>query len=155
MKNLIFLLGLMLGTSAAWAQANTDQSKLEEKMGPKIEFSTTIVDYGTIEQGADPLRVVEFKNVGDEPLIIKNARGSCGCTVPSWPKEPIMPGESSKIEIRYDTKRIGPISKTVKITTNEKDNNVHVLRVKGKVLRKEPKKDLPVKESNLLAPKSK
>lgn len=116
----------------------------EAETGPKMEFESTVVDYGTIAKNSDPIRIAKFTNTGTEPLIIKNAKGSCGCTVPSWTKEPIMPGESSEIEVRYTTNRVGTINKTVRITTNE-GGQPHVLRVKGKVLNEEalaePKKE--------------
>lgn len=99
-------------------------------------FETKTVDYGTIEQHSEPLRELSFTNTGTEPLVIKNARGSCGCTVPIWPKEPIMPGESSKIEIRYATNRLGKFTKTVTLTTNESGEK-HVLKVTGEVLKPE------------------
>lgn len=108
--------------------------------GPVMTFETTEIDYGTIEKGSDPLRVFKFKNTGTEPLVIKNARGSCGCTVPKWPKEPIMPGEEGVIEVRYDTNRIGPFTKTVTITTNEAVER-HILRIKGKVVSPAPKEE--------------
>ena len=100
--------------------------------GPKMKFEVMEVDYGTIKQGGDPLRVFKFSNVGDEPLIISKAKGSCGCTVPKYPQEPILPGESAEIEVRYDTNRIGPFQKTVTLTTNEADGT-HTLKIKGKV----------------------
>jgi NhaP-type Na+/H+ or K+/H+ antiporter len=100
--------------------------------GPIATFEKTEVDYGKIEQGSEPLRVFTFKNTGTEPLIISNAQGSCGCTVPTYPKEPIMPGQSSKIEVRYDTQRIGGFTKSVTLTTNEA-NNTRVLTIKGEV----------------------
>ncbi len=150
MKKILILLVLFLGVAGmSYAQ----DTKTETTDGPLMQLAAEVVDYGTIERGADPLRVVEFTNTGTEPLVIKNARGSCGCTVPTWPKEPIMPGETSKIEIRYDTKRVGNISKTVKVTTNEKENNVHVIRVKGKILRAKKVENVPAKETNMLAPK--
>lgn len=62
--------------------------------GPSMSFDVTTVDYGTIEKGSDKVRIFKFTNTGTEPLIIKAAKGSCGCTVPTYPKEPIMPGES-------------------------------------------------------------
>lgn len=99
----------------------------------------TKCDYGTIDYNGEPLRVVKFKNTGTEPLIIKNARGSCGCTVPNWPKEPILPGESGQIEIRYATNRVGPINKKVTVTTNEEKE--HVISVLGSV-NPEPKKEV-------------
>ncbi|MCB0517577.1 MAG: DUF1573 domain-containing protein [Lewinellaceae bacterium] len=110
--------------------------------GPVMTFETTEVDYGEILQGADPLRVFKFKNTGDEPLIISKAKGSCGCTVPSYPKEPILPGESANIEVRYDTNRIGPFQKTVTLTTNESTPD-HTLKIKGKVNAKPSEDSVP------------
>lgn len=100
--------------------------------GPAATFKSTEMDYGRIKQGAEPLRVFEFTNTGSEPLIISGAQGSCGCTVPTYPKEPIMPGQSSKIEVRYDTQRIGGFTKTVTLTTNEA-NATRILTIKGEV----------------------
>ncbi|MFQ5448156.1 MAG: DUF1573 domain-containing protein [Saprospiraceae bacterium] len=110
--------------------------------GPVMTFEQTEIDYGQIVQGADPLRVFNFTNTGTEPLIISNAKGSCGCTVPKWPKDPILPGETAKIEVRYDTNRIGPFQKTVTLTTNEATNK-HVLKIKGKVSPKPTKESVP------------
>lgn len=104
--------------------------------GAIMTFTSTVIDYGTIGQGSDPLRVFKFENTGTEPLVIKNARGSCGCTVPKWPKEPILPGEASQIEVRYDTKRIGKFTKTITLTTNEVGDK-KILRIKGLVEKKE------------------
>ena len=120
MKALLTLLVLCLGVFTALAQ------------GPKMVFETNEIDYGTISQNSDPLRVFKFTNEGNEPLVIKHAKGSCGCTVPSYPKAPVAPGESATIEVRYDTKRVGPFQKTVELTTNESETT-HTLRIKGKV----------------------
>ena len=114
--------------------------------GPKMTFDQTTVDYGEIEQNSDPLRVFNFVNDGDAPLIIKHAKGSCGCTVPRYPKEPIMPGESAVIEVRYDTKRIGPFNKSIRLTTNVQEQAL-MLYIKGKV-NKAPA-GLPAAPSNL------
>jgi len=114
--------------------------------GPKMKFDAKEVDYGTIEQGSEPLRVFTFVNEGTEPLVIKNAKGSCGCTVPKWEKEPIMPGEKSAIEVRYDTNRVGPFTKRVTLTTNENDENTVVLTIKGKVEKKEVEPSVPAKD---------
>jgi hypothetical protein len=116
-----------------------------------MTFESTTVDYGSIDQGSDPLRAVKFTNTGDEPLIIKHAKGSCGCTVPSYKKEPIMPGETSELEIRYDTKRPGAIRKTVKVTTNE-GGDPHVIQVRGNVsvVKKDKEEVLPKKKSTLV-----
>jgi hypothetical protein len=118
--------------------------------GPIAKFSQTEINYGTIEKSSNPLRVFEFKNTGNEPLIIKNAKGSCGCTVPTYPKEPIMPGKSSKIEVRYDTERVGPFTKSITLTTNEA-NETRVLIIKGEV---KSKKD-DVKTASETKPKGK
>jgi hypothetical protein len=104
----------------------------------------TDCDYGTIDYNGEPLRVVKFKNTGTEPLIIKNARGSCGCTVPNWPKEPILPGESGQIEIRYATNRTGKIDKRVTVTTNEeKEHTIRVIGTVGEQPKQETEQAVP------------
>ena len=120
-KFLFFLLAVTFGFVA---QA---QDKAE------IKFVTEEIDYGTIKQGADGVRVFEFKNTGKAPLVISGASSSCGCTVPSWPKEPIAPGASCKIEVKYDTTRVGQIAKTILVNSNAKDTPTVALRIKGKV----------------------
>lgn len=110
--------------------------------GPVMKFESTEVNYGDILQGSEPLRTFAFTNTGNEPLIISNAKGSCGCTVPSYPKDPILPGETAKIEVRYDTNRIGPFQKTVTITTNEA-TPTHTLTIKGKVNAKPTEEGVP------------
>ncbi|MEP7322816.1 MAG: DUF1573 domain-containing protein [Saprospiraceae bacterium] len=137
-----FLAGLTFGQDAAPAVAKT---------GPVMTLASDVVDYGEILQNADPVRKVKFTNTGTEPLIIKNAQGSCGCTVPIWPKEPIMPGETSDIEIHYATDRIGQIMKTVTVTTNEEGVS-HVIQVKGNVKVKPAEETVPVKAANVLSP---
>ena len=101
--------------------------------GPQIEFDRIEHDYGTIDQGGDGKTEFVFTNTGTEPLIISKAKGSCGCTVPTWPKEPIAPGAKASIEVKYDTKRVGPISKSVTITSNSVDNSTALLKIKGTV----------------------
>lgn len=103
-----------------------------QAQGPVMTFEVTTIDYGTIEKGADPMRHFKFTNTGNEPLIIKTAKGSCGCVVPTFPQEPIMPGESANIDVRYDTQRVGMFTKTVTLTTNETDST-HQLTIKGEV----------------------
>jgi len=118
-----------------------------------MEFEGQVVDYGTINQHAEPLRILKFTNKGDEPLVITNAKGSCGCTVPTWPKEPIMPGETSEIEVRYATNRIGKFTKTIKFTTNETAAAPqHLIKVTGNVLKVEEEESVPSTEPNMLAP---
>ncbi len=116
---------------------------------PKLQVDKKKIEYGVIERGSNPLRVFKIKNVGTEPLIIKNAKGSCGCTVPKPPKDPIMPGESADLEVRYDTKRIGKFHKTVTLTTNEPDNPKTVLIIEGEVKPTKKVKSLPQKKTSL------
>jgi hypothetical protein len=113
MKNLFLSFCLLFVAATA---TNTLSAQIEK--GAKIEFSKEIHDYGTIKYDADPYCTFEFKNTGNEPLIISNAKGSCGCTVPEWSKEPIAPGASGSIRVKYDTKRPGAINKSVTVSTN-------------------------------------
>ena len=99
----------------------------------KIEFEQEVIDYGEIAKGSDGVRTFEFTNIGDAPLVISNVKSSCGCTVPSKPDGPVAPGESSAIKVKYDTKRIGPIRKTVTVYSNA-DEPIILLKIKGKVL---------------------
>lgn len=99
----------------------------------KIEFESETIDYGTIEKGADGLRVFKFKNTGDAPLIITKVKSSCGCTVPKKPEDPIMPGETGEIEVKYDTNRVMPIRKTITVTSNA-DRPTVALKIKGNVI---------------------
>jgi hypothetical protein len=129
MKKVLFSLVVMvvvgLTTGSAVAQIES---------GAKIEFMKETHDYGTVKNGANGLCTFEFKNTGNAPLIISNAVGSCGCTVPDWPKEPIAPGAKGVIKVRYDTKRTGAINKSVTISSNAANEGTKVIRIKGNVL---------------------
>lgn len=129
MKKVLFSLLMMF---VAAAGTNTLMAQ-EVENGAKIEFEKEVHDYGTIENGANGECVFVFKNTGNAPLIISNAKGSCGCTVPQWPKEPIAPGASAEIKVKYDTKRTGPINKSVTITSNAVNEPTKVIRIKGNV----------------------
>lgn len=149
MKNLIlFTLGLVLSLSL---NAQTPAQTPAKTGGPKMVFENTTVDYGEIKKGSDPKRKAVFTNKGTEPLIIKSARGSCGCTVPTWPKEPIMPGETGVIEITYDTQRVGSINKTVSIQTNEGEEELRLF-VKGNIT-EEHEENVPSNGGNVMNPK--
>ena len=142
MKRLIGLVVLaLLVVSAAWSQAALP-TEAPSTSSPVMEFESMEVDYGVIQQNAEPYREFHFTNTGDAPLIISNAKGSCGCTVPEWPKEPVQPGESNVIKVRYATNRIGKFNKTVTLTTNDAEGQ-HVLRISGEVLQpaQEPAQD--------------
>jgi len=102
----------------------------------EISFKAEEIDYGNIQQGADGIRVFEFTNTGKASLVISNVTSSCGCTVPSWTNQPVAPGAKGKIEVKYDTNRVGPISKTITVTSNAKENPVKGLRIRGNVQQK-------------------
>lgn len=127
MKKLLVYLTVLVGM-ASFAQS-----------GAKIEFKEETINYGEVEKGKDDgIRVFEFTNTGDQPLNIINAKSSCGCTVPEWPKEPIPPGGKGQIKVQYNMNP-GPISKTITIETNaiNKPNGMIPLRIKGTVIVKE------------------
>jgi hypothetical protein len=101
--------------------------------GQEIKFESLEIDYGKIDKGSNGTREFIFTNIGEAPLLVQNAQGSCGCTVPTWPKEPIMPGERSKISVKYDTQRVGAFTKYVTLTTNSKSNTSTQLKITGDV----------------------
>jgi hypothetical protein len=121
MKKLLFVCVSFLGMSA-YVSAQ------------KIEFKQLEINYGKIAHGADGAREFEFTNTGTAPLIISAAQGSCGCTVPEYPKEPIMPGAKSVIKVKYDTQRTGGFTKYVTLTSNSTDNPSTRLTISGEVL---------------------
>lgn len=115
---------MLLVSSASFAQ------------GPQIKFKTETIDYGTVTRGKDDgLRTFEFTNTGNEPLVITNVKSSCGCTVPSRPEKPVMPGETGKIDVKYNMS-VGKISKTVTVESNAKNfpEGRVMLRIKGEVV---------------------
>lgn len=124
MKKILGIVAAIITSAAAYAQA-----------GPKIEFKEDTIDYGTVYKDEDSgIRVFEFTNTGDAPLIIKSVKSTCGCTVPSKPKEPIMPGKSDKIEVKYNMKP-GSIRKTITVQSNavNYENGIVALKIKGEV----------------------
>ncbi|MGB5377278.1 DUF1573 domain-containing protein [Muriicola sp.] len=98
----------------------------------KIQFKAETVDYGLIEKGSDGVRVFEFTNTGEVPLIISKVSSSCGCTIPKKPEEPILPGKTGEIQVKYDTNRVGPIRKAITVISNA-DTPTKVLKIKGEV----------------------
>lgn len=113
------------------AAPKADTPKVE---GAGMVFENEVIDYGTIPHNADGKREFVFTNNGNKPLIITNATGSCGCTVPTYPKEPIAPGAKAVIGVKYATDRVGAFTKTVTITSNAEGQASKVLTIKGNVL---------------------
>jgi hypothetical protein len=98
----------------------------------KIEFVSETIDYGTIENGANGEREFKFKNAGTDALIISTCRGSCGCTVPTCPTEPIMPKQSGVIKVKYDTSRTGQFTKQITVESND-PSGIKILKIQGNV----------------------
>lgn len=139
---LLFSAVALLSFSGSFAQesskkavkAKTSKVAIAPKVqGAGMNFINETMDYGTIEHKADGAREFVFTNNGTEPLIIMNAQGSCGCTVPTWPREPIAPGAKAVIGVKYDTNRPGPFTKTITLTSNSKETPSKVLTIKGNV----------------------
>lgn len=140
----IFLLAMLtvLGTTISNAQESSKKSKKAKTTVaalPKVEgagmvFENETIDYGTIAHNADGNRQFVFTNNGNRPLIITNTQGSCGCTVPTTPKEPIAPGAKGVIGVKYATDRVGPFTKTVTVTSNAEGQATKTLTIKGTIL---------------------
>lgn len=136
-RNVFFIMSLFLCTSLSAQDAVINVSGV-------FEFESEVLDYGTIERYADGVRAFKFKNVGKAPIVITKVKGSCGCTVPTKPEGPIMPGETAEIGVKYATDRVGAFSKTVTVSSNANEGTV-VLKIKGNVLDGETKKASSVK----------
>lgn len=133
MKKLAFLsLMLFFGLAVLQAQVSAPQQAVVNPNAPEITFEKTVHDYGTVPYNGNGNCEFKFTNTGKEPLILTNVRSSCGCTVPSWPREPILPGKSEVIKVEYKTNRPGPINKTVTVTSNAKTATT-VLKITGTV----------------------
>jgi hypothetical protein len=119
--------------SIAPAPAAVAAPAVDMKNAPEFKFEIEEYNYGTIKQGDKVTYDFNFVNTGKEPLIISEAHGSCGCTVPSWPKEPIAKGGKGSIHVEFNsTGKMGMQDKTVTITSNAKSGQ-KVLHLKGNV----------------------
>lgn len=152
MKKVLFIALGIIATGAVAAIALTGSTKTETTETAKTEkvdlnhepsskaqfdFGNATWDFGTITEGEVVVHAFEFTNTGKEPLIISKAKGSCGCTVPSWPKEPIAPGETAEIMVSFNSRgKANMQNKTVTVTANTNPAQTR-LRIKGNVLKKE------------------
>lgn len=104
---------------------------------PEFAFASEFHDFGQIQEGVKVEHFFEFENTGEAPLIISKAEGSCGCTVPDWPREPIQPGEKGRIRVEFDSaNRGGRQDKQVKLYANTVPNQ-KVLKITSEVIQKE------------------
>ena len=148
MKKIILFTSIIALSYNTYSQS-TDTTKVvaadtTQKSDAKLTFETDLHDFGDIEYGGNGTYDFKFKNTGTTPLIISNAKGSCGCTVPTYPKGvPIKPGESNTIKVTYDTKRVGHFMKTVRVTSNA-SNDAKVITIRGKVLEEVKEEVFPV-----------
>ncbi len=140
MKKITSLILLLFFVVTVQAQQD---SKEVDPDAPKIKFESKTVDYGRIDKGSDGTREFKFTNVGKSPLKITRVKATCGCTIPTYPRKAIMPGESNIIKVKYDTKKVGKFSKSISIFTNTVPDRT-VLRVKGTII--DPNKAGPIKK---------
>lgn len=138
-----FLLSLFVGLSltALNAQEAKQTKNAKENVvvaekpmnGPQIEFTEQEHNYGNLQKGGDGNCEFVFTNTGNEPLILSNVKASCGCTVPTWTKEPIMPGKTGTIKVRYNTNNVGAFTKTITVSSNAINAARLTLKIRGKV----------------------
>ncbi len=125
------ILSILLGTVALGASAQTQGTSAPR--GPEITFQSQEHDYGTIAQGANGTCEFTYTNSGDEILVVSSCRSSCGCVVPTWDPNPLAPGKSAVVKVKYDTNRVGPFMKSVTLESNARNTPTVVLRIKGTV----------------------
>lgn len=124
---------------ATVAMSQSLASKTEKPKTAAFEWKTVSHDFGKIPQGKPVTAEFKFKNSGTVPLVISNAQGSCGCTVPEYTKEPIAPGKEGIIKATFNAAAGGPFNKTVTITANT-EKGQETLTVKGEVVSAETAK---------------
>ena len=142
MKKVARVIGMFMFVAFA-TNVNAQDNKAaaapaENKNAPDFKFEVEEYNFGKIKQGESATYEFKFKNVGKEPLIISEAHGSCGCTVPIWPKEPIMKGKEGVIKVTFNSAgKMGVQDKTVTLTSNSK-TPTKVIHMKGEVLQPDP-----------------
>ncbi len=152
----LFFSGLLLVTLASCDNAaskiesgdttEVDASTVENTGSPSFSFSEENHDFGVIDEGTVAKHDFVFTNTGDAPLIITNAQGSCGCTVPDWPREPIAPGADGIIHVEFNSQgRAGNQSKQVTLSANTVPNTL-VLNISAQVTAKPVSDEAPAEE---------
>lgn len=123
----------ILSLAVAFAFATSTHAQAQLVTGPAINVDKDVHDYGTVSFGGNGSCEFKVTNSGTEPLTLSKCKGSCGCTVPTCDTTPILPGGSSIIQVKYDTKRPGPINKSITINSNAVNEPVKVVRIKGNI----------------------
>jgi hypothetical protein len=136
MKTLILLLSLSIVSLNLAAQEKQLEKPVKANTSTEqatIVFNNDAFDYGDIEYNGNGECTFTFANTGKEPIMLTSVRASCGCTAPSWSKDPIKPGDTGEIKVKYNTHIVGPFSKTITVSSNGIPSHM-VLRIKGRVL---------------------
>ena len=146
MKNLIVITLVVMGLSFTSCKEDATKKIKTENLevakerdseikmgGPRFKFDKTEHDFGTINEGDVVETVFAFTNVGKSELIITSAKGSCGCTVPEWPKEPIMPDEAGEIKVKFNSYRKPNLQqKQITLRTNT-EGGKEILKIRAQV----------------------
>lgn len=141
MKVFFLLAALVLSSYVAPAQSALALNTAAPAPGPKaasaaIKWASTTRQFGEIPQGVPVTATFKFTNTSKTPVLLADVHGSCGCTVPTWSKEPVLPGKSSVITATFNAASAGAFNKTVTVTTNADTNGPQVLTLQGTVLAK-------------------
>ena len=157
MKKLPFLLLILLSSIFCLQAQNSSKESLKKATsdkslkegtqtqgpnteGPQISFDTTEYNFGKIKTGDKITHIFEFANEGTEPLLLLGVRTSCGCTAPSWPKDPVMPGKKGEVKIVFDsTGKSGSQNKKITVSSNANNNSSFELYLRGEVEKKNKK----------------
>lgn len=132
MKSFLFILLTFGFAFAGISQDAGKGKKAGKKQKPAVVFTQTVIERNGITYGADETFTFEFKNKGKTPVIVTNVGTSCGCTTAKKPEEPIKPGKTGVIVVKYDTKRVGAFTKEINVTTNIQPEPIK-LQIKGSV----------------------
>lgn len=144
MNALLVSTSLFLALTLGASHPKPTTSSTRSQAGPQIRFDSLVHDFGTIPFGGDGRYFFRFTNTGNAPLIIDNFQTSCGCLVPYWEREPVLPGASGAVGLKYDTYRAGPINKSATLKSNATNTPVVVLRIKGTVLADTVDRAIPI-----------
>lgn len=154
MKKYFASLLILVLTIGAYAQDAKTEKAAPNPNAPKLIFKEETYGFGEIPEGPQVTHEFKFTNTGKEPLILSNVKASCGCTTPSWPKEPILPGKDAVILVTYNTQgRPGPFTKSITITSNA-DTPTKIIFIKGEVVKEDPTKSVPMEQPSMLSPKN-
>lgn len=154
MKKLLILFSIFVASASFLYSQGSTVPAGSNPNAPKITFKVSEHDFGNIEEGGKANYEFIFTNNGKEPLVLSNVKASCGCTTPSWPKEPILPTQQGKILVSYNTQgRPGPFVKTITVASNAETETV-TLTIKGTVKQTPEVNTTPTREPSLLNPEN-